>query len=367
MIKKIAALVPYIRAYRKKTLIKQGHLQPASKLWLEDAEKVLLDKQLNKRMLVGLHKDYSDKYEDYIPTRAFSPMFERFLRNNKINFEYFDISNSNWQQQAERFDVILWHVNSHPISQMEAAGKIYLLEKKMNKVCLPSFNELWSYEDKINCHYLYKHFQLPEIPTYIFFNKDEAINFIEKADYPIISKLTCGSSSLGTFKINNKRHAKKLVKEVFSNAGRATYWPYLQQHGYVYFQDFIPDCRYDLRVIVVGNKLFGYYRYPKKNDYRASGSGIYRKFEIEPRALDLAWEVKQKFNNRFLATDFLFSEKHNSYFIIESSFFIGIDTCEQLIVDGVPGFYEKTSSGYTFKPGKYWLQELLLNEVFSNL
>ncbi len=366
-IKNILSDSAFIRRILNRKLIKKGTLKKEEELNLDEANRVLINFKLKEDLFVGLVKDYDKMCEGFVLDRAYWPKFQRFLKNNFIRYEYYDIASSNWQSEAEKFDVIIWHMHSSPVSLMEASPKIYFLEKIMKKVCVPSYNELWSYENKINLNYLYNFFDLPQIPTYVGFQKDEALSFIEKSSLPLVSKLTTGSASLGVEKLNTKKSAENLVNKIFSYRGKKTYWPYLRQKGYVYLQQFIPNADFDLRVIVVGNKLFGYYRFPKKNDFRASGSGKYAKKEIETNALDLAWNVKECFGTKFLATDMLYSQEQNKYLIIESSFFIGVDTCEQLVINGVAGYYEKTKHGYEFKSGKFWMQELLLMEVFKEL
>jgi len=121
-----------------------------------------------------------------------------------------------------------------------------------------------------------------------------------------------------------------------------------------------------LRVIIVGDKLFGYYRYPQKGDFRASGSGILEKKEVPIEALQIAYKVKEAFNTTILATDMLFNEKETKYFIIESSISIGIDTCEQLKVNEIPGYYKRVSQNdFVFIEGRYWIQELALKEFLE--
>ena len=236
----------------------------------------------------------------------------------------------------------------------------------MGKVCLPSYDEIWSYEDKINAQYVYEWHGLPSIPTFITNSKEEALTHINKRIYPFISKITTGSSSLGVEVVKSKKQAKRLINKVFGSNGRKTYFPYERQKNYVYFQDFIKGSSFDLRVIVVGEKLLGYYRYPKKGDFKASGSGILEKKAIPKEALDIAYSAKQKFKSNFLATDLLFDKKTDRFLIIESSIFVGVDTSEQLVVDGIPGYYQRTPEGeYVLKEGRFWVQELTLKEVIE--
>lgn len=356
------------KLYLKRRNKSQNDLMSVAQLdkYLNQAEKILLKQPVNIR--VGLVRD-ADNYADegLIKERAYYPKYERFLKNNNINYSYFDPYRSNWMEEAEKYDLIVWHTDSDPSTQDIAKGKIRILEE-MGKNCLPSYKEIWSYENKVRSHYLYKLHKLPAIPTFVSHSKLEVIDFLKSAKYPLISKISTGSASFGVDKLDSFDQAKKVVDQVFSYKGKETYFKYSSQKDYVYFQDFIEDATYDLRVMSVGDDLFGYYRYPNKGDFRASGAGNYEKKEIPNEALELAYQVKEKFGSSFLATDFVYSEKLKKFLIIESSIFIGIDTCEQLSIEGVSGKYIRLSENeFEFKPGKFWVQELTLKHVIEKL
>jgi hypothetical protein len=55
------------------------------------------------------------------------------------------------------------------------------------------------------------------------------------------------------------------------------------QSGYVLFQEFLPDNKFDTRVTVIGNRAFGFRRYNRPNDFRASGSG---NLDVDPAGVD---------------------------------------------------------------------------------
>ncbi|EPR7483567.1 ATP-grasp domain-containing protein [Vibrio alginolyticus] len=338
-----------------------------SQEFLDEADKVLLSQKLSKsNFRVGIVYE-GTQYDNSVKVRDYNPKYERFCKNNNIDYDYYNILSSDWIKDAKKFDLIVWHTDSTPSLQKIALDKIYVIERKLNIKCYPSFDEIWSYEEKVNCSYMYEIYDLPKIKTFLSHDKDEILSYIESAKYPLISKINTGSSSYGVQKINNKREAEKLVGKVFGYKGGKTYFPYSNQKDYVYFQEFVQSAGYDLRIIVIGDKLFGYYRYPKDNDFKASGSGIYEKKEIPKLALDLAYRVKNCFGSTMLATDFLYNQSKNEFQIIESSIFIGIDSCEQLAIDGVPGYYLKKGSEYEFVQGKYWLQELVMQELMNNI
>ncbi|MDV2440811.1 hypothetical protein QR665_15220 [Acinetobacter gerneri] len=340
-------------------------------VYLEEAEKVYLDSlKLPHNFKVGLVRDDDTYVKDRLyKKRAYYPKYERFLKNNNIEYEYYDPYRSDWIEKAKQYSLIVWQTESDPSTQDIAEGKIYILEK-MNIKCLPTFEEIWSFENKVHASYLYQLHNLPSIPTFITHSKEEAIDYIINAKFPLVSKIKTGSSSYGVDKLKDKRDALKLIAQAFSYKGKSTYFPYINQKNYIYFQKFIADSYYDLRVMCVGEDFFGYYRYPNKGDFRASGAGNYEKKEIPSEALELAYKVKKLFNATFLATDFVYSEIEQRFLIIESSIFIGIDTCEQLSIDGISGKYIRNSENdYTFVSGKYWIQELALkakcNEMFD--
>lgn len=370
IVKKIVFNTPFLyKKYRNKLLANgsivtyEDHVEK-----IDDSNIVLLanTEKLND-LKVGLVKDALFKDEErYLSPRSYFPKYERFLKNNAIPYDYYNILKSNWLEEAKQYDLIIWHTASDPSTQKIAKNKIYVLDKILKKKCLPSYDEIWGYEDKVNAHYFYKAHDLPEIPTFVSHDKEDIIQFLNQTKYPIISKLTTGSASFGVEKINNKAQAMKLVNKVFGDKGLKTYFPFERQKDYVYFQQFIDDATYDLRVITIGDKALGYYRYPNEGDFRASGAGNYAKKEIPAEALDLAFQVKELYGATCLATDLLYSEKEKKYYIIESSIFIGVDTPRQLEIDGISGYYQRIEDGtYQFNEGRYWIQELTLKEIFE--
>lgn len=366
-IKDILLTIPALKKYYVLQKEKKGLLIKTKNFNLEVANKILLDSPWDENILVGLVKDELFDFDGYTSVGSYNPKYERFLNNNNIKYEYIDIHRHDWLEQASRFNVIIWHTSSSPVEQNEAMQKIYFLEKLGIK-CLPSFDEVFKYENKVVMHYFYSTNNLPEIPTFVSYSTDDAYDFAVNTKYPIISKITTGSASFGVTILRSKRKVIKMINRVFDYNGMKTYWRYAKQKDYVYFQKFINDAEYDLRIIVVGDSLFGYYRYPDKGDFRASGAGNYEKKAIPVAALDLAWETKIKYEAHCLATDFLYSPKENKYYIIESSIFIGVETAMQLIIDGIPGRYKRSSDGkYTFKEGKYWIQELALKSFFESM
>ncbi len=290
--------------------------------------------------------------------------YEHFLRSNEFPFEYYDVHKSDWLAASKKFDVIIWAGEAVPQIE-EHKRKVFLLEKHCGKACFPSFDTLMWNEDK---GFQYEWLQLhgfPAIKTFISYSYPETLKKLAGAAYPLISKSLIGAGSLGVELIRNEREAKKLAGQVFSPVGRATYWPFFRQKDYVYFQQFLPNAGFDLRVVVVGKRAFGYYRDVPKGDFRASGMGLVRKGELPREAVCLAMRLVKELDLVVAAVDML-QDSNGNFQIIEMSPNIQVDTAGQLHVEGVPGAYVfDTADEYHFEAGKWWIQELALYEFFS--
>lgn len=326
---------------------------------MEDAEEVMVMWTSPKpQFKVGLIQDTSNP--------PYWTKYERFLKNNGILFEYYDIHQSNWLSASNSFDVIIWATEGKLPQIEEQKRKTYILEKYCGKNCFPSYETLMWHEDKIFQYEWLKMSGFPVIETFISYSYPEALDKVQNSQYPLVTKQPIGAGSLGVELIGNSKSAINILQQAFSPAGRATYWPYIRQKDYVYFQNFQPNEGYDLRVIVVGDKVLGYYRDVPQGEFRASGMGLVRKDALPDEAIRLARAISQKLDLVIVAVDML-RDKLGKFQIIEMSAFIQVDTAGQLHLNDVPGTYTFYKDEYHFEPGKYWIQELALKEFFERL
>lgn len=326
--------------------------------FINTADKVLID---DGKLKLGIVKDEDNTS---FGLNTYWPKFERFAKNNNIDYSFVNMHGDNWIKDSANFDLIVWRPLSNPSSLYEVITKIVFIETILKTRCYPSSEELWLYEDKIRQYYHLSTSGLPVIPTFISFDEQECMDKLDSFEYPMVSKSYIGSASLSVSKIKNKAKARRHILRAFSK-GLNTGFPYLKQKGYVFFQKYIDDASYDLRIILVGEKIFGYFRMKPKDDFRASGAGLIVKDELPLEAVLLAMRVKEKMPSTMLAVDVLKSDRDNKYYIIETSISIDISTPEQLVYKNIPGYYQLKDGALEFHPGKYWLQEFLLEELIK--
>jgi glutathione synthase/RimK-type ligase-like ATP-grasp enzyme len=291
--------------------------------------------------------------------------FERFLKANELPYEIYDIHRSDWVERAENFDVVIWRPISFPAELEEARRKIYLLEKELGKLCFPDYDTLLLYEDKIMQYERLRQHGLPAIDSFISHSYEEATAVADQLTYPLVSKIVTGSASIGVELVTTPRQAKRIIRAAFSYTGRWVGWPYVRQKDYVFFQAFAKNEGYDLRIMVSGNHLNGFYRDTPPGDFRASGMALLREGELPQEALRLAWETTQKLNQITLAVDMLRDPDDKSWRIIEIATFTTMHRIPYN-KEGNPGSFVACDDGsFQFQPERYWLQETALEAFFQ--
>lgn len=289
---------------------------------------------------------------------SFSDGWIRYCNDNGIDYKIVNAYESDIIEQVADCDAFMWHYHhGNYIDVLFAKQLLYSLQRAGKKV-FPDFNTGWHFDDKVGQKYLLEAVGAPIVPSYVFYTEKDALNWIENTSFPKVFKLRGGAGSLNVKLVKTKNYAKKIVRKAFSKGfpqfGRIDYlkerskkWKngkdsflgvckgfyrllfppeYSKMHGrekgYVYFQEFIKDNKFDIRVVVIGNnKAFGLKRMVRKNDFRASGSGdiIYDKSGIDERCVRISFDIAKKLETQSLALDFIFDEGNNPL-IVEISY-----------------------------------------------
>lgn len=330
--------------------------------YLSQAEQITLPPGVLPR--IALVTSNADHLRDF--ARNSIPKYIRYLEHNQVEYSVIDGRMPDWIFNCERYDIVLMDPDGEINRLHNCLSQVYYLEFIKGITCNPSYRELWTYEDKIHQWYLFKHYNIPHCRTFVSYSFDETMRFLDKSEYPLVFKTPLSSSSSqGVMILKNRKQAiytcrKAFEKGFYNKISRAVHV------NYVYFQEYIKNADFDLRVIICGEKIFGYYRYAQKGDFRASGSGIVEKRSLPVEAVKIALYVRDCFQATIIAVDMIFEDKRNNFLVIESSIKFGIDTCEQLVIDEVPGYYSLNLSGeLEFHQGKFWMQELAADSVIQ--
>lgn len=327
---------------------------------------------------------------------GFHPRWRAYCEEKNIAFKVVNCYANDIIQQLEDCNALMWHHSQGNAKDLVIAKQIlFALEHTGFKV-FPNFKTNWHFDDKVGQKYLLERAGAAMVPSYVFYDKQEALTWTEKTDFPKVFKLRGGAGSANVKLVNSKADAQSLIGKAFGS-GFANYDAYgsLKERfrkwrlgksnalyvlkglvrfvhppefskvagrevGYAYFQDFIPNNDSDTRIIVIGDKAFALKRYTRKGDFRASGSGDfgYEKQLFDERCVRISFELTQKLELQVGAFDFVFDEDNNPL-VVEVSYGYtasGYDDC--------PGYWDEQLNWYEGRCNhEGWIIEELLKDI----
>jgi glutathione synthase/RimK-type ligase-like ATP-grasp enzyme len=275
---------------------------------------------------------------------SFSGRWIAYCDEHKISYRLVNCLDSDIIAQLVSVDALLWHWHHlDPCAQLMARQVIKATEA-MGIAVFPNTTTCWHYDDKVGQKYLLEAVGAPLVPTYVFYDLSEALQWIDGTVFPKVFKLRTGAGSVNVRLVRHAQEARKLAKQAFTGGFQpvASYRQDVRrrfrtarqrrnflsavkrlpkslahirqlkramrrERGYVYFQDFIPDNQFDTRVTIIGNRAFAYTRNVRPGDFRASGSGdiVYDVQRIHPQCIPIAFEVTRQVGSQSMAFDFV--------------------------------------------------------------
>jgi hypothetical protein len=247
-------------------------------------------------------------------------------------------------------------------------------------ILLPEFDYFFAHENKSFQAFLSKGIstEILNVPNSQVYGTFEDLNKnIDKILFPQVLKLANGCQSKGVTLVNNKDECLKKAKKFtstfnFSDFLRFKYKTYFKK-GYIkeslnknkiVLQEFIPNLEGDYKVLVYGNKAFVLTRKSKKNDFRASGSGLFD-FDIDvPQAvLDSALFLKEFFNCPFISIDIAYDKINKQCHLIEFQFLMfGTYTVEKS-----PHYFEHQANSWILREGESNLEDVFVTSLVEYL
>jgi len=326
---------------------------------------------------------------------SFSQRWIDYCELNEIEYKIVNCYNNDIIKQMDDCDALMWHhFQTNPKAILFAKQLLFALEQSGKKV-FPDFRTAWHFDDKLGQKYLLEAIDAPLVPSYVFYDKKTALEWVLKTDFPKVFKLRAGAGSSNVKLIESAGQAKRVILKAFKSGfkmydvwsgfketkrkfrmGNATpvdlvksvgnicYPPEFskvmgREKGYVYFQDFIPDNDHDIRVVIIDSKAFAIKRLVRKNDFRASGSGriLYDKELFKENTIELAFDLADKLKGQSIAFDFVYDGGVPKLLEISYGFVQeGYDPC--------PGYWDRS---LRWIPGRFnpygWMVEAVVRDL----
>ena len=330
------------------------------------------------------------------PTKgSFSDHWISFCNANNISYKQVDCYRTDIMLQLSGCDAFMWHFSqNNPKAILFAKQLLYSVEASGRKV-FPNFNTIWHFDDKVGQKYLLESIGAPLVPTWVFYDKSDALQWIKEKNFPKVFKLRGGASSENVRLVRNRKEAKLLVSKAFGS-GFPNYYAMGSLHerwrlfrlgktgfqdiiegvvrfvipptysgikgndkGYIYFQDYLGDNDHDIRVIVIGCKAFAIKRLVRNKDFRASGSGeiLYDHKLFKESTIMLSFDLASKLKSQCIAFDYI--QNDGKDMVIEISYGFSPDGYKSC-----PGYWDQNLIWHEGKFNPYgWMVENLVESI----
>ena len=160
----------------------------------------------------------------------------------------------------EKWDAFIWRAKHDP--WIKNLGKRFLsfFDIQQEIKTFPSFHDYLHYDDKITQYYILEKNNIRIPKTFIFFDKQEALEFFRISDFPVVYKATSGSGSANVGLIKTKSQGRRFVRKAFRKGIKTFFYGELI-HKYCYFQEFLVGNKGDYKIICFGDKrITGFFR-----------------------------------------------------------------------------------------------------------
>ena len=323
---------------------------------------------------------------------SFSDRWIAYCKANEIAYKIVDCYQSDIMHQLNDCDALMWHINHQNSKDVLFAKQLLYSVNAAGKRVFPDYNTAWHFDDKVGQKYLLEAIGAPLVPTWIMYNKKDALVWAEKNSFPKVFKLRGGAGSANVRLAKTKSEAVQLIEKAFGRGfsqydslgnlkerirkyqlGKTDIFDVIKgfvriiyptkytmvagrERGYVYFQEFIPENNYDIRVIVIGDKAFAIKRMVRDDDFRASGSGNirYEKVNFEDTTIKLSFFLSCKLKSQCVAFDYVYQDKQP--YLVEISFgFV------KEVYDSCVGYWDNEMNWYEglFDPYGWMVDDLL--------
>lgn len=331
---------------------------------------------------------------------TFSENWIKYCKENEIDYKVVNAYSTDIVRDLGDCDAFMWHHHHGEIKDILFAKQLLASLQASGKVVFPDTNTGWHFDDKVAQKYLLESIGAPLVPSYVFYTKKDALEWIDRTSFPKVFKLRGGAGAVNVKLVINRREARRFVKKAFNRGfkpsdnwslfkdriskwrkGQASFMHVVKgvvrllfpneinrkfhnEKGYAYFQDFMPRNNHDIRICIVDNKAFGIKRLTRDGDFRASGSGniIYEKSQIDERCVKIAFNIAKQIKAQSIALDFIYSPDDKPL-IVEISYGFAKDAyykCEGYWTDDM-----KWHEGENFDFCG-WMVENVIKEVNSN-
>ena len=293
-----------------------------------------------------------------------------------------DISRNDWFEKSttRKYDLFILRppVTSNLYKQL-FDERVEILAIFTRIPTYPTITETKIYENKKYLSYWLLAKGIPAPETRVFFQREDALKWLDNCELPIVAKTNIGASGKGVKIIKDKEEAVKYATRAFNKGIRPYIGPNLkttslwdkivniyhhkgllgkrlrsyratfkEPQRYLILQQYIPH-EFEWRVVVIGDSYFAHKKIISGD--KASGSLIKDYANPPLKLLNYIHLLCSEHNLSSVSLDLF--ENEDGYLVNEIQTYFGQSDSFQMKVDGVIGRYQLVDSYWVFEPGDF--------------
>src|SRR5690554_4522085 len=147
--------------------------------------------------------------------KGFSKEWIAYCQKSGYNYKVVNCYDNDIINQLSDCGALMWHYHLNSESDRLFAKKLLFAVEQSGKRVFPNFSTNWHFDDKIGQKYLFESIEAPIVATYVFYDRAQATEWVDKATFPKVFKLRNGASSSNVKLVRSKKHAIKIVNQAF--------------------------------------------------------------------------------------------------------------------------------------------------------
>lgn len=297
-----------------------------------------------------------------------------YCRDKGIPHKIVNAYDSDVVEQIRDCKAFMWHFHHNSPRDILMARNVLNVAEKMGLKVFPDFNTNWHFDDKLSQKYLSEALALPVAPSWAFYDLESALKFAKTCEIPIVAKLRRGAGSHNVRLLRSREDVEQYVHRMFGAGYKSSMHlftdvkrkfrtskglqgivnhlkripDYVQvvrdgrkylgsERGYVYFQKFIAGNTCDIRVSIIRDRAWAFKRMVRKNDFRASGSGVveYDIDQIPEELIKTSYSIVDALGMQSACLDWVHDPDGQYYFVEVSYGFV-----DELVYNA-PGWWDR--------------------------
>lgn len=297
------------------------------------------------RYVLGIIEEFDNNHLPYVAA----------CEDLGVRYKTIDISGPDWIPLVRGCGCdafLVWPSFKASIWKRMFDERLKVMVEQMRKTIYPTYNEVWLNESKLRMSYWLGANGIPHSGTWVFYSREEALEFAREVDLPLVAKHDMGSGGAGVEILRSRSAVVRHVNKRFGKGmvcrgadGRDREW------GSVLFQEFLPGVA-EWRMIRIGESYFGHQKL-KEGEFH-SGSGKIGWYDPPRALLDFIRELTDNAGYTAINVD-IFETPDGRYVVneIQSHFAAYVES--QMYINDRPGryLYDYSHREWRFEQGVF--------------